>query len=82
MLLKALKLDEISREVNADREGFQKQNLNLFPACRDCGDGESAEEAEKSGQWVGKKIRMVWCLGSQVKKVLEEWGMTLRFKDW
>ena len=50
MLLKALKLDEISREVNADREGFQKQNLNLFPACRDCGDGESAEEAEKSGQ--------------------------------
>lgn len=69
MLLKALKLSEITREGSLGREGFQNQKLHVLPTCRDWGDGESAEEAEKSGQRrIGKKTRMVWCLGSQVKK--------------
>lgn len=50
MLLKALKLSEITRQGSVGRKGLQKQKLNVLPTCRDWGDGESAEEAEKSDQ--------------------------------
>ena len=58
---------ESTREGSVGREGLQKQKLNVG-----IGEMGKAEEAEKSGQWVGKKTRMVWCLGSQVKKAFEE----------
>lgn len=41
---------ESTREGSVGREGLQKQKLNVLTTCRDWGDGESAEEAEKSGQ--------------------------------